>query len=57
MIAEKNQRRRKGPSARGDFEVAKVFATTSEDERVAANKRKTEALRAARLSQGIAKKV
>jgi hypothetical protein len=51
MIVEKKKRRPRGASALGDFEAAKVFATTSEDERIAATRRKTEALRHVRLSQ------
>lgn len=47
--SENVKRRPRGPSPRGDFEAAKMFATASEDARVAANKQKTEALRQARL--------
>ncbi len=46
MSGDKKDRRPRGTSPRGDFETAKVFATSSEEERVAAAKRKTEALRA-----------
>ncbi len=42
------KRRPRGSSPRGSFEVSKLFATVSEEARVDANKRKTEALRAAR---------
>jgi hypothetical protein len=52
-MMEEKKRRPRGESPRGNFEAAKVFATTSEEERVAAAKKKTEALRAARLSQGV----
>ena len=48
MIVEK-KRKTRGPSPRGEFETAKVFATTSEDARIAADKRKTQLLREARL--------
>lgn len=51
MMEDKKKRRPRGVSARGDFETAKVFATSSEEERIAEAKRKTEALRAARLKQ------
>ncbi|WP_276121864.1 hypothetical protein [Pararhizobium qamdonense] len=49
MTELKTKRRPRGISARGDFEVAKSIATSSEEARKAADKRKTEALRDARL--------
>lgn len=49
MNVEKHERRPRGSSPRGDFELSKSFATTSEVARVAADKRKTEELREARL--------
>lgn len=48
---ESLQRRPRGPSSRGDFEQAKSYATASEEARVAAAKKKTDALREARLRQ------
>lgn len=45
---ESKTRRRRSASPRGDVEAAKFFTTVSEDARVAADKKKTEALRAAR---------
>ncbi len=45
------KRRRRGASPRGEFEAAKSFATASEDARVAADKRKSEALRMTRLQR------
>ncbi len=51
MNVEKQDRRPRGSSPRGNFETAKRFATASEDAWVAADKRKTEALRAARLKR------
>lgn len=42
-------RRPRGASPRGDFHQAKAAATASEDRRVAADKKKTEALKEARL--------
>lgn len=48
---ERKARRPRGKSAMGEFQSAKDFATASEDARVAADKRKTEALRAARLKR------
>lgn len=49
MTQEKHERRPRGSSPRGDFETAKAYTTATEDARVAADKRKTEALREARL--------
>ena len=51
MSVEQRESRRRGPSPRGNFETAKVVATASEEARVAADKRKTVALRAARLQR------
>jgi hypothetical protein len=48
---EKTTRRPRGKSAIGNFETAKRFAVESENARVAADRRKTEALRAARLQR------
>ncbi|KQS86640.1 MULTISPECIES: hypothetical protein [unclassified Rhizobium] len=48
---ESKMRRRRGASPRGEFEAAKTFATASEDARIAKTKRKSEALRAARLTR------
>jgi hypothetical protein len=45
------KRRPRGPSSWGDFEQAKSVATASEEARVAAAKKKTDALRQARLQQ------
>jgi len=51
MTEEKPKRRPRGVSPRGDFEAAKSFASSSEEARLAADRRKTEALREARLRQ------
>ncbi|WP_276121881.1 hypothetical protein [Pararhizobium qamdonense] len=48
---EIKKRRRRGASPRGEFEAAKSFATASEDARIAADKRKSEVLRMARLQR------
>ena len=44
-------KRVRGSSPRGDFETAKASATSSEEERIAANRRKSKALEAARLAK------
>jgi hypothetical protein len=46
---EKKKRRPRGLSARGNFDRAKENATVSENDRLEATKRKSEALRQARL--------
>lgn len=51
MTEEPRKRRIRGASPRGDFETAKASAMNSEDERMAANREKTRALRAARLTK------
>ncbi len=48
---EIKKRHRRGASPRGEFEAAKSFATAREDARIAADKRKMEVLRMARLKQ------
>ena len=45
----KRHRRPRGSSPRGDFEQAKDFAISSEEARIAADRKKTEALREARF--------
>lgn len=42
-------RRPRGASPRGDFDQAKATATESEEKRIAADRKKTEALKEARL--------
>ena len=49
--SDKPQRRPRGASPRGDFEVAKAFASRSEEARIAADRMKTDALREARLKK------
>ena len=49
MQKEKKDRRPRGPSARGNFETAKVVAVTSEEERVAAARKKSALLREPRI--------
>lgn len=49
--AEPLERRPRGQSAKGDFEQAKSTATRSEEARIAADRRKTEALREVRFRQ------
>jgi hypothetical protein len=51
MTDHEPKRRSRGDSPRGDFETAKTVATNSEEERVAANRRKTKILQAARLEK------
>lgn len=51
MTDHEPKRRARGDSPRGDFETAKTAATNSEEERVAANRRKTKILQAARLEK------
>ena len=51
MTEYEPKRRPRGESPRGNFETAKASATNSEEERVAANRRKTKILQAARLEK------
>ncbi|WP_438748434.1 hypothetical protein [Pararhizobium sp. O133] len=48
-MTEKSSRRPRGASPRGNFEQSKSASTDAETERMAAQKRKTEALRQLRL--------
>ncbi len=50
-MTEVKNRRPRGASPRGNFETAKTYAVSSEEARLAAERRKTEALRQARLRQ------
>ncbi len=49
--SDKAQRRPRGASPRGDFEVAKAFARRSEEARIMADRKKTDALKEARLKK------
>lgn len=49
MTENEKIKRGRGASPRGDFDQAKAIAVETENARVAANKRKTAALREARL--------
>jgi hypothetical protein len=51
MMRFDRPKRPRGASPRGDFEVAKSFASRTEDQRVAADRLKTTALREARLKK------